>query len=292
MFNRCCIARIGFMSIVAALFLAVPPASALAQCGGHGGMGGHGGHGGMGGHDHAAAGDSHAGHSEHQYHMPPGELPRRAKRTPHGGLFLETGSHSLEVVYLPRETRVYLYEKSGQPLSTLALRGEMSPQVRGESSPRHIPLQHVLPSGPKEQDFLVAATDVSQLPDETPITFRFENLPDHEDRDWHFRPLALITFRFESLPDRQHPKAEFTPIFYQSEIRPYVARVSFVQADREGLAGQQVCPITGARLGSMGEPAKVLVGERPLYLCCAGCIEKVKETASIVSAQPFPTVGR
>ncbi len=259
MFNRCT-THLGLVSLTATLLWAVPSAAVLAQCGGHGGMGGH---------NHAAASDSHFGHSEHQSHMPPGGLPRRVERTPHGGTFLETGSHRLEVVYLSRETRVYLYGKSMEPLSTLALRGEMSPQTRGDGSPQHIALQHAPPSGPKDQDYLAAAIDVTGLPDETPIAFRFENLP-----------------------DRKHSKAEFTPIFYQSEIRPHVARVSFVQADREGLALQQTCPVTGARLGSMGAPVKVLVGERPLYLCCAGCIEQVKETAGSVSAQPVPVINR
>ena len=255
------IVNVGLGWIAASLVWAMTSTNAIAQCGGHGGMGGHN-HG-------AAAHDSHDGHSEPQCHLPNGGLPRLVRRTPHSGTFLETGSHRLEVVYLPRETRVYLYGQSMEPLSTLALRAQMSPQVRGESSPRHVPLQHVPPSGPKEQDYLAAAIDVSQLPDETPITFRFENLP-----------------------DRRHSKAEFTPIFSQSEIRPYVARVSFVQADREGYAQQRACPVTGALLGSMGEPIKVLVGDRPLYLCCAGCIEKVKETAGGVSSQPVPSVSR
>jgi hypothetical protein len=191
-------------------------------------------------------------------------------RTPHGGLFLETRSRLLEVVYLPQEARVYVYEKSGEPRSTLALRGEMSPQVRGETSPRHIRLQHAPPSGPNEQDYLVAALDMSQLPDKTPITFRFENLP-----------------------ERQHPTAEFTPVFSQSQIRAYVARVSFVQTDREGLALQQTCPVTGARLGSMGSPVKILIGDGPLYLCCIACIDRVKEAHDArLTERPAPGMAR
>lgn len=251
--------NLGFGWLAASLVWAMTANSALAQgcCGG-------------GGHNHGAAGhDSHDGHSEPQRHLPNGGLPPLAQRTPHGGLFLETVSHRLEVVYLPRETRVYLYGKAMEPLSTLTLQGQMSPQARGESSPKQICLQHVPPSGPKDQDYLAAAVDVTQLPDETPITFHFENLP-----------------------DRRHSKAKFTPIFFQSEIRQYVARVSFVQADREGFAQQRTCPVTGALLGSIGEPVKLLVGDRPLYLCCAGCIEKVKQSVDTVSAQPFPNVSR
>ena len=249
-------ANLGFGWIAASLIWAMASTNAMAQgcCGG-------------GGHNHsAAADDSHDRHTE--CHLPNGGLPTLVQRTPHGGLFLEAGSHRFEVVYLPQQTRVYLYGKSMEPLSTAALRGEMSLQIRGEGSPRLIPLQHTQPSGPKDQDYLAAAADVNQLPDETPIAFRFENLP-----------------------DRRHSKAEFTPIFSQSEVRPYVARVSFVQADRESFTQQRTCPVTGALLDSMGQPVKVLVGDRPLYLCCAGCIEKVKETAGSDSVQRLPSVG-
>lgn len=237
---------LGFVLVAASLPWATTSTSAVAQCAGHGGMGGH---------NHASAGnDSHDMHSEPQHHLPNGGLPTLVPRTPHGGRFLDAGLYGLEVVYLPRETRVYLFGRSMEPLSTQTLQAQMSPHARGESSPQHILLQHVPSSGPKDQDYLAAAVDMTQLPDETPISFRFEKLP-----------------------DRRHSKAEFAPIFHPSEIRPDVVRVSFVQADREGLTRQKTCSVTGALLGSMGEPIKVLVGDRPLYLCCDGCIERVKK---------------
>jgi Cu(I)/Ag(I) efflux system membrane fusion protein len=34
---------------------------------------------------------------------------------------------------------------------------------------------------------------------------------------------------------------------------------------------QQICPVTGAALGSMGDPVPVQVGDEIVYLCCAGC---------------------
>jgi YHS domain-containing protein len=48
------------------------------------------------------------------------------------------------------------------------------------------------------------------------------------------------------------------------------------QSDQSGIARQRVCPVTGAELGSMGEPVKVVVGGQPLYLCCKGCLDKVR----------------
>jgi len=39
---------------------------------------------------------------------------------------------------------------------------------------------------------------------------------------------------------------------------------------------QGVCPVTGAKLGSMGEPIAVEVEGRKVWVCCAGCPEKLQ----------------
>lgn len=41
------------------------------------------------------------------------------------------------------------------------------------------------------------------------------------------------------------------------------------------IALQKVCPVTGARLGSMGKPLRENVDGRTVFLCCAGCQEKL-----------------
>lgn len=40
------------------------------------------------------------------------------------------------------------------------------------------------------------------------------------------------------------------------------------------IAVQEICPISGQKLGSMGDPVKVTVGEsqEEVYLCCQGCM--------------------
>jgi len=239
MFNHRCAINLGFVSIVIALSWATPTASVVAQCSGHGGGGGH---------DHGAAtgGNSHIEHDGYRNHLPNAGLPTLVPITPHGGQFLKSAANYFEVVYLPQETRVYLYDKSIHPLSARGLQAQMSMQIPGEAGIHQFSLSYVaLPLGSTDQDYVATAIDVTKLPN--------EEIP--------------ITFRFENLPERKHPKAEFTPIFANSQIRPYVARVLLIEADKAGLANQQTCPITGAMLGSMGVPIKVLVGDRPLYLC-------------------------
>lgn len=40
-------------------------------------------------------------------------------------------------------------------------------------------------------------------------------------------------------------------------------------------SNQQFCPVTGAKLGSMGEPVPVVVGGETVYVCCAACVDKL-----------------
>lgn len=44
-----------------------------------------------------------------------------------------------------------------------------------------------------------------------------------------------------------------------------------------GSFDSQLCPVTGAKLGSMGKPVSVSVAGQSVYVCCAGCVEKLKQ---------------
>lgn len=41
--------------------------------------------------------------------------------------------------------------------------------------------------------------------------------------------------------------------------------------DRVAAKKQRICPVTGALLGTMGEPYKIKVRNRTVFLCCEGC---------------------
>lgn len=49
---------------------------------------------------------------------------------------------------------------------------------------------------------------------------------------------------------------------------------SFSDAEQLAIQVQGICPVTGEKLGSMGAPVKVQMGEQYAYLCCKGCIGK------------------
>lgn len=44
-----------------------------------------------------------------------------------------------------------------------------------------------------------------------------------------------------------------------------------------GSFDSQFCPVTGAKLGSMGKPVSVSVAGQRVYVCCAGCVEKLRQ---------------
>ena len=60
------------------------------------------------------------------------------------------------------------------------------------------------------------------------------------------------------------------------------AKLAEMQRDRYPL---KTCPVTGADLGSMGEPKEIIVGNRLVKLCCAGCEGKVEADPKAVTAK-------
>ena len=47
--------------------------------------------------------------------------------------------------------------------------------------------------------------------------------------------------------------------------------------DQLRAAVQGICPVSGEKLGSMGEPIKVKVGKEAVFMCCKGCLkQKIK----------------
>ena len=233
---------------------------------GGGGMGGGGG-GGMDGR-HAGGADQRSGPSD--YYRGKAPPPSQTVLTLHGGQYLKTASTYCEVVFMPLQARIYVYDKLMKPISAQPLRAQMSLQVPGERERQHLSFQCVvMPQGVAEQNYLVASFDFGRLPDkDIPITVEFSNLP-----DW------------------RHPTASFTPLFSLSQIRPYVTEVQLTKADYDGVTRQRVCPVTGDVLGSKGQVVKLLIGDYPLYVCCQDCLDAVRQRPEKYLPQ-MPAGGR
>lgn len=84
--------------------------------------------------------------------------------------------------------------------------------------------------------------------------------------DLQLRPgmYATVTVRIP-LSESEPPRARLA-----STARPVKL------SDEELIAMQQICPVTGAKLGSMGKPVQVKLGEQTVFLCCEGCEKPIK----------------
>ncbi len=70
------------------------------------------------------------------------------------------------------------------------------------------------------------------------------------------------------------------------EINASLAKLS--PEDRRAAEAQGFCPImTDNRLGAMGPPVKILIGNQPVFLCCKGCRTRALANAE----QTLTTVG-
>lgn len=44
--------------------------------------------------------------------------------------------------------------------------------------------------------------------------------------------------------------------------------------DRLKIAVQEICPMTGNKLGEHGDPVKVRIGQEVIFVCCEACLER------------------
>jgi Cu(I)/Ag(I) efflux system membrane fusion protein len=68
------------------------------------------------------------------------------------------------------------------------------------------------------------------------------------------------------------PKIKADPARYLAKLAP-AAPAAMTELSA---AAQQICPVTGARLGSMGDPIAVEVEGRKVWTCCQACPPKLK----------------
>ncbi|MHB1033411.1 MAG: hypothetical protein ACYC35_03370 [Pirellulales bacterium] len=192
----------------------------------------------------------HNGHADHSAPLP------------HGGQLVWKTPLFFEVVYQPQEIRVYVYGPWPQPRSVKDITGEVSLQPYRDTHVTRVELHYVaVPAG--EQDYLSATADLSGA---------------EEKR-------LMATIKLKNLPVANHSTVEFSRAVVVSEPTPRVTLAELDKSDQAGIARQKVCPVTGAKLGSMGDPIKVLVDGNSLYLCCQGCVAKVEGSPEMYLAK-------
>lgn len=232
--------------------------AALGQYGGHGG----------GRHSSDGAEKSDASDSTPAYKP----LPTQAPLTPHGGEYVSTETNYYEIVYMPLQTRIYLFDSKLKPLSARDVHARMTLQMPSENGQRQLPFRYVtMPPGVVEQDYVVAIFDIRPL----------------EGKE------TSITLEFSGLADRHYSTASFTPNYSRFSVRPFVAKVLLTEADRDGIARQRMCPVAGVPLGSRGPVVKLYLADYPLYLSGDECIAAVRESPQkFLPPPPRPAPAR
>jgi len=201
----------------------------------------------------------------------PARLPTPGSLLPHAGDYVSSERNYYEIVYMPLQTRIYVYNKKFNPVSAREVHAQMTLRLPAEAVDRTAPFQFV-PQGDRaaEQDYLAANFDIRAL----------------EDRE------ACITIQVSGA--KGAAGETFTPYYDHFKIRPYLAQALLTEADRDAIARQRTCPVTGAVLGSRGPVVKLYVAEFPLYVSGTDCIAAVNQAPQkfVPQAPPPPNPGR
>ncbi|MCL4194925.1 MAG: hypothetical protein KJZ87_24510, partial [Thermoguttaceae bacterium] len=142
--------------------------SAAAQCHGSAGHSGH-------APDHAtAAQHDRSGPGQPAHRQTPVEV-----RPQHGGQVAAIEPHVFEVVYLPQEVRVYLFDMYRRPLSVAGVEGEVVFTVAADGRQFRYPLAPAAPPAvPGAADYLRLPLDLSGVaPGQVEARFHFTRLP-------------------------------------------------------------------------------------------------------------------
>ena len=175
-------------------------------------------------------------HSGHQH-----GTAAQVQHGPHGGELAYAAATWHEVVFRPDGVRIFLYDAKGQPVDAARIAGQITLKVDGNPKPYTYALRPDTARG-AETNALTLALDLSKIPDGRMQT----------------------EFSISGIPGQSQP-AQFAQRFHVTRT-----------ADELAIAQQKICPVSGKALGSMGAPPKVRIGERDVFVCCAGCTSRLK----------------
>ncbi len=245
---------------------------------------------------------NHAGHN----HAMPGMTQARevTQAGPHGGTLKQTGNLQIETLVSQGGLQMFVYDRAGQPVSVDRGRGAVSVRVEGNAKRYRYDL---LPDG---KGALTAPVNLSQLAGRqidvdiqlvgiTNNTVSFNEVATVPASEQQLAAAAIARQKIcpvsgKPLGSMGDPVAvdvngqklyvccagcvnavKSDPAKYAAG-RPQITVTTATQADAAAIAAQKVCPVMDEPLGGMGTPIKVMVGDKPIYLCCKGCIKKIQ----------------
>jgi len=176
---------------------------------------------------------------------------------PHGGVLKQLDAMQVETVIEPGGLRLFAYDSQGRAFDVRNARGLVMLQVAGDAK-RYRYRYDLFPevAQNKSAASLAVAVDLSRIGG---------------------KPVELA-YQIIGLPG-----AERRPIKFAASLT--VPMTEAQQVASSAIAAQGVCPVSGQPLGGMGKPVAVTIGDQTVYVCCAGCIDAVKENPAKYLAQ-------
>lgn len=190
------------------------------------------------------AGQMHAGHDATDAVTPQSEGGAETQTGPHGGALTSADGVRLETLVEPGGIRLFAYNAQGQSLDLRSVRGVATLSLDGVAKRYRYDLY---PEVRQDQsaEAMAVRVDLSQIAGRK----------------------GELGFQLVGLTDGGRPTT-----FSSGFVGPMTEQ----QKTASAIASQKVCPVTGQPLGSMGDPIPVTVGGNTIYVCCAGCVDKVQ----------------
>lgn len=202
---------------------------------------------------HAQTPASHFGLSPSPIHAE--QAPAQAG--PHGGSVKLAGHLRLETIVAQGGIQIYAYDRQGTPVSVDRGRGVAVLRAEGHAKRYRFDL---LPDG---KGGLLARVNL----------MRFAGQQVEVDTQLIGLGLKPVHFNEVATVPPNQSQQELTKLI---AARPEVKVTTATEKDAVAIAKQKVCPVMDEPLGGMGTPIKVTVGDKPIFLCCKGCVKKVQ----------------
>lgn len=242
---------------------------------------------------------------DHQHAMP--TQKSAPQRGPNGGTVKQAGGIQFETVVSQGGIKMFVYDRNGQALSVKQGRGAASLRVEGNAKRYRYDL---LPDG---KGALTAPVNLSKIAGlQIEVDMQLVGLPGTGSRPLTLSEVATVPASEHQLAAAAIARQKICPVSGKplgsmgqpvavdvngqtvyaccggcvnaiksnpakyAAGRPEITVTASTAADAAAIASQKVCPVMDEPLGSMGGPIKVMVGDKPIFLCCKGCIKKIE----------------
>ena len=180
------------------------------------------------------------------------QAAQSAGRGPHRGRMLVSDGFQFELVFSHRSVEIFVFDQDGQPVRLNDVRGRVAFVFGGDRRTFRYDL-YPPPRGAPAQNRLYLAVDLSRVPDRG----------------------VSVNVALQGLGQRP---IKFTIPFQRTRTVEQIA-----------IERQRICPVSGKLLGSMGQPVKVTIDKRDVFVCCAGCESPLRKNPLVHLAKLAPT---